>query len=231
MSQYTAVIGKTKQDVVSRFRCGEILESARTVFATKGFAGTTMDEIAAATGLAKGTLYLYFKSKRDVYLKTLEHGRCELLKQVETNIAAATGLRAKIHSFVATRAKYAEENRDFYKIYLTEFSNISHPASSSKEFRESHFKQAKPIERALRDGIDCGEIRQVDVEAMAFTIHDMARSLITRRLLGWSKNDLEEDIEFLCNLIWTGIGTSPAGKPVSSVPVPMVGLPGSHDDH
>jgi len=40
------------------------LGSARKVFAKKGFAGATMDEIAAASGLAKGTLYLYFKSKR-----------------------------------------------------------------------------------------------------------------------------------------------------------------------
>lgn len=198
--------GKTKQEVVSAFRCAGILESARKVFAQKGFADATMDEIAAAAGLAKGTLYLYFESKRDVYLKTLQCGSAELLEQVKTNMQAAEGLRTKIRSFLATRAKYAEENRDFYKIYLTEFSNVTHPASINEEFRDLHRRQVQTLGQALRDGIERGEIRQVDIEATAFTIQDMARSLITRRLLGWSETGVEEDIDFLCDLIWRGIG-------------------------
>jgi AcrR family transcriptional regulator len=200
------VTGKTKQEVVSAFRCAGILESARKVFAQKGFADATMDEIAAAAGLAKGTLYLYFESKRDVYLKTLQCGSAELLEQVKTNMQAAEGLRTKIRSFLATRAKYAEENRDFYKIYLTEFSNVTHPASINEEFRDLHRRQVQTLGQALRDGIERGEIRQVDIEATAFTIQDMARSLITRRLLGWSETGVEEDIDFLCDLIWRGIG-------------------------
>jgi AcrR family transcriptional regulator len=43
-------------------------------FAKKGFGDATMDDIAATSGLAKGTLCLCFKSKRDVYLSTLQHG-------------------------------------------------------------------------------------------------------------------------------------------------------------
>src|SRR5271167_1335125 len=93
---------KTKQEVVSEFRCAGILGSARKVFARKGFAGATMDDIAAATGLAKGTLYLYFKSKRDVYLKTLQHGSAELLEQVKANMQLASGARAKLRALVAT---------------------------------------------------------------------------------------------------------------------------------
>src|ERR1035437_4491569 len=198
--------GKTKQEVVSAFRCAEILGSARKVFARKGFADATMDEIAAATGLAKGTLYLYFKSKRDVYLKTLRHGSAELLEHVKTNMEEAEGLRAKIRALVATRVKYAEEHRDFYKIYLTEFGNVTHPPLINTEFRDLHLKQAQALKQALGEGMERGEIRRVNVETAAFTIQEMARSLPNRRLLGWSKTKVEEDIDFLCDLIWTGIG-------------------------
>lgn len=201
------IAGRTKQDVMSEFRSSEILDAARKVFARKGFDEATMDEIAAAAGLAKGTLYLYFKSKRDVYLKTLQHGRAELLERVKTNMLAVEGLRAKIRSLIATRVKYSEENSDFYKIYLTQFSNIIHPAAISAEFRDLHFKHAQVLEQALREGMERGEIRQVKVDALAFAIQDMTRSLITRRLLGWSKRDIEEDVDFLCDLIWTGIGS------------------------
>jgi AcrR family transcriptional regulator len=187
--------GKTKKKVVSALRCGEILGSARKVFAKKGFAGATMDEIAAASGLAKGTLYLYFKSKRDVYLKTLQCGSADVLEQAKANMQANEGLRDKIRSFVATRVKYAEENRDFYKIYLAEFGNVIRPASIDKA-----------LAQALRDGMERGEMRQVDADGVAFTIQDMSRGLIARRLLGWSEKNMEDDIDCLCDLIWRGIG-------------------------
>ena len=69
-----ALTGKTKHDVVSEFRCGEILAAARKVFAVRGFNEATVDEIAAAAGIAKGTVYLYFSSKKDIYLAALKQG-------------------------------------------------------------------------------------------------------------------------------------------------------------
>jgi AcrR family transcriptional regulator len=165
-----------------------------------------MDEIAAAAGLAKGTLYLYFESKRDVYLKTLQRGSAELLEQVRTSMQAADGTHAKMRALIAARARYAEENRDFYTLYSTQFGNIAHPALLAKEFRSLQLKHAHTLEQALRKGVDRGEIGPVDVKALAFTIQDMVRSLIGRRLLGLSKKSLEDDIEYLCNLIWIGIG-------------------------
>jgi TetR/AcrR family fatty acid metabolism transcriptional regulator len=196
----------TKQEVVSEFRCNEILDAARKIFAKKGFADATMDEIAATCGLAKGTLYLYFKSKRDVYLRTLQHGAIELLDRVTASTEGVTGVGAKLRAIIATRVEYAEENRDFIKIYLTEFINVTHPASINKDFRDVQSKLARGVERVLRDAVERGEIQRLDVELIAFTIQDMIRSLTTRRLMGWSKNNREEDIDTLCSFICNGIG-------------------------
>ena len=198
---------KTKQEVVSEFRCNEILDAARKVFAKKGFADATMDEIAAACGLAKGTLYIYFKSKRDVYLRTLQHGATELLERVTANMLGVTGVRAKLRANIATRLEHAEDNRDFIKIYLTEFVNVTHPAAwSTKDLRDVQLKLAQGVEQVLRDAVAHGEIQPLDVATIAFTIQDMIRSLTTRRVLGSSKKDREEDIDILCNFIWKGIG-------------------------
>jgi len=201
-----ATTRRTKQEIVSEFRCTEILDAARKVFAKKGFADATMDEIAAASGLAKGTLYLYFKSKRDVYLRTLQHGTAELLERVTANMRGVTGVRAKLRANIATRLEYAEDNRDFIKIYLTEFINTTHPASMTKDFRDVQLKLARGLEQVLRDAVEHGEIQQLDVETIAFTIQDMIRSLTTRRVLGASKQDRADDIDILCNFIWKGIG-------------------------
>ena len=46
-----------------------IMQSAMENFSKKGFDRTRMEDIAAAAGLAKGTLYLYFKDKEDLLKK------------------------------------------------------------------------------------------------------------------------------------------------------------------
>jgi len=196
---------KTKQDVVSEFRCAEILDAASKTFASKGFNGATMDEIAQAAGVAKGTLYLYFASKQDIYLKALRHGLSRMLELTRERMQAAEGIRAKIAAFVATRVSYAEDNRDFYRIYA-DSSNAAVPGSINKDFQRLYHGQVETFERVLREAASRGEIRPVPVRMAAFTIYDMTRSLIIRRLLGRSKADIEEDIKFLCEFIWAGIG-------------------------
>ena len=60
----------SKTDIVGDFRRAQILDAARESFARDGLAGTTVDGIARRAGLAKGTVYLYFKSKDEV-LRTI----------------------------------------------------------------------------------------------------------------------------------------------------------------
>ena len=72
------VAGRTRKDVVTEFREAEILQAARQVFARQGFADASMEEIAQVAGLAKGTLYLYYDSKRELYRAALRAGLVEL---------------------------------------------------------------------------------------------------------------------------------------------------------
>jgi hypothetical protein len=76
----------------------------------------------------------------------------------------------------------------------------------TKDFRDVQLKLAQGLEQVLRDAVEHGEIQQLDVETIGFTIQDMIRSLTTRRVLGTSKKDRAEDIDILCNFIWQGIG-------------------------
>ena len=62
---------QTTQQILSAYRRGEILEAARRVFARKGFAKAGIGEIAREAGIAKGTVYLYFRSKDAVYWAAL----------------------------------------------------------------------------------------------------------------------------------------------------------------
>src|SRR5580700_10846976 len=200
--------GKSKHDVVSEFRCGEILAAARTVFAVSGFNNTTMDEIASAAGIAKGTVYLYFSSKKDIYLAALKHGLTELMDRTRTNMHSANGIQARLRAFVRTRLEYAEANRDFIKIYHSEFGNLTNAAVCYSEFQQLYLKQARMLEAVLSSAVANGEIRPIRTDFAAFNIYDMVKGVMTQRMLGWSSGPLEEDIRLLKELIWKGIATS-----------------------
>ena len=200
--------GKSKHEVVSEFRCGEILAAARKVFAVSGFNETTMDEIASAAGIAKGTVYLYFSSKKDIYLAALKQGLTELMDRTSANMNSANGIQARLRAFIRTRIEYAEANRDFIKIYHSEFGNLTKAAIADREFQQLYLQQAKELEKVLQSAMDDGEIRRVRSDFAAFIIYDMVRGVMTQRLLEWSTVPLEEDIQLLNDLIWKGIVAS-----------------------
>ncbi len=204
---------KSKHDVVTEFRCSEILDAARKVFARKGYSGATVDAIAEAAGLAKGTLYLYFPSKREIYLEALKQGASALIDLTNRNLDAAPTPAGKIRAFITTRVLYAEENRDFVSIYHSEFQNIG--SIHLKEFRTLYLRQASALEAVLRDAAEQGHIQCLRTDAAAFTVYEMTRSLISRRLLGWSNVPPEEDIEFLFQMIWRALsdGAAHDGRP------------------
>jgi AcrR family transcriptional regulator len=199
-------LGKTKKEVVSEFRSLEIIEAARTVFAAKGFNNATMDDIAEAAGVAKGTVYLYFPSKREIFLETFRQGTLALQEEVARNMAAEADTEGKIRAFIRTRLDYSERNRGFIRIYYTEFNNmLIHPAPVQQEFQDLYNRQAHALARVIEDGIERKQVRRMDAPAAARFIYDSTRGFIAQRLLGWSASSVEEDANFVFEVIWKGI--------------------------
>lgn len=197
--------GRTKQDVLSEFRCAEILDAARGLFARKGYQAATMDDIAAATGVGKGTLYLYYRSKRDIYLAALEHGLRAVRDLTAAAVDAAPTLEEKIRAFVLTKFRFFDERRDFYRIYHAEFGNVvAHPSCLPSDVKQLYLEQVQQLERAIQVALDEGSIRHVDPAQTAFAIFEITRGLIARRLLA-PRAGGDDEGAFIVDLIWKGI--------------------------
>jgi AcrR family transcriptional regulator len=196
----------TKKDVVSEFRRAGILKAARKVFARHGYDGATMDDVAEACSIAKGTLYLYFKSKRQIYLGVLKED-LQLLREANRQaIEAVSSAEDMIRAFITTRFDFCERHRDFFRIYNSDISAIfisAHPLQ--KDLREFYLDQAELLAGIISNGIRVGELRDVPAQAAAFAIYDMTRASIARRVLGLSSQTGDADADTLIDLIWKGI--------------------------
>lgn len=188
---------RTRRDVVTEFREAEILEAARRVFARRGFAQASMEDIAQAAGVAKGTLYLYYDSKRELYRAALRAGLIQLSAAVEAAIAEAPDLGARLAAYVTTKVAYFDEHRDFFRIYLAEFGQAA-CGSMDPTLRDLALRQVRVLEKAIREGRRGGSDRASSPEGAAHAIADLTRGLILRRVMGWSQSpSAEKEVAFV----------------------------------
>jgi len=193
---------KSKQQVVSEFRRAEIVDAARKVFARHGFALGIMDEIAKEAGMAKGTIYLYFRSKTEIYKAVLDHDMKALTRSTLERIDAAKSLKEKIGAFTLARLENAEAKKEFFRIMDSAQGNLTVTRSQYREFLLEPVKRlAAAIEHAAR----LGEIRSVPAEKVAWMIADLTRGTIQRRLLEQSDTPPAVDSEFLLSFIWPSL--------------------------
>lgn len=199
------VLGKTRKDILSEFRRSELLIAARAIFSKKGFHDATIDDVAEAAEVAKGTVYLYYKSKRDLYLEALRFGIESLNRELQAKASEPGSCRDKLRTLASTKMAFFEENREFFNIYYSELGKLpSHPAGLEL-VKDLYFAQAKIFARLLQEGIRRREFRKMNVEKTAFAIADLTRDVTTQRVLGFSKTSMKYDIDFVVDFIWKGI--------------------------
>src|SRR5690348_6157181 len=116
------VVHPTRKEVLSEFRRAGILRAARKVFARHGYDGATMDDVAEASDIAKGTLYLYFKSKRQIYLGVLKEDLAGLREATRQAIALESTAQGRIRAFITARFEFCGRHRDFFRIYNSDVS-------------------------------------------------------------------------------------------------------------
>jgi AcrR family transcriptional regulator len=195
---------KSRKQVISEFRQAEIVLAARSVFARRSYSSAIMDEIAREAGVAKGTLYLYFKSKQEIYRAVLDQDMKELKRNTLDKMAAAPTLKDKIHAFALTRIQNAEDHKDLFRILDSESGT---PTYTRSQYRGWLREPVQHLAAAIEKASTAGEIRPVNAEKVAWLIADMTRGTIQRRLLNQGNAHPAEDAQFLIEFIWPALAT------------------------
>lgn len=97
-----------------------ILLAAIKLFAEKGFHSTSIQEIADAAGVAKGSTYLYFKSKEDILLSVFNDYYARMLEDIMNTAGEGMTTRERITSQIRMQLEKFSEFRDFIKMQMRE---------------------------------------------------------------------------------------------------------------
>lgn len=179
-----------------------ILKAARHVFARQSYADTVVEDIANEAGIGKGTLYLYFKSKEDIFLAALSEDARRLEDVTRERMEAATAWQEKLRAYVDVRLEYLETHQDFLRIYLAEIrSMMVRGARMSAEFFQCIRESEDHLSNVFTTAMAKGQIREVDPAIAALTLSDLTRGLMERRLLGWSRTNGANESAFALDII------------------------------
>lgn len=208
------IAGKTRREVLTEFRQAEILAAARKVFAQKGFRDATLEEIAAEAGIAKGTLYLYFESKEEIFWAAMRSRLVELQVRVREVMAAEPSAQGKIRAALRARFELARTDEQFMRIYFTEFGQLCmHSGAHARQFRDLHCEAARLLAPVLAEGVRRGELRPVPPLETAMALIDLTRSTVALSFLGLHESafDLEQ---FVFDLFWQGVRAEASARAV-----------------
>jgi AcrR family transcriptional regulator len=152
-------------------RPGELLDAALDLFVEKGFAATRAEEVAARAGVSKGTLFLYFPSKEELFKAVIREnivGRFKEWEQEFQSFEGSTpdlvryGMRMWWERIGATRAS------GITKLIISEARNFPEIASFYQE--EVIRPGTVLMRRILQRGIERGEFRPLDLDYAVFSI-------------------------------------------------------------
>jgi AcrR family transcriptional regulator len=168
-------------------RPGEILDAALACFAEHGFAATRLDDVAHRAGVTKGTLYLYFPNKEELFKAVVAQALVPNLERGEALLSAAAEPQSAAALLTEMIRGWAELARSpasaIPKIVVSEAGNFPDLA---RFYREQVVDRSMALlHRVLQLGIARGEFRALDLDdTVRCAMAPMLLAMLWRHSLG-----------------------------------------------
>ncbi len=175
-----------------------ILAATRKVFAEQGYEQASMRTIAREAGVSVGGLYLYFRSKEEIYLTLTQEWMEELNAMTVKELASMKDPRDAIAAFIRISIDYALKRKEMILLQGKELGFTFGSDLKKKFFRD----RRGLIVTIINKGIDNGVFRDCDAEETAKVIFGVLRGFIVSMLFDEEALFTSEECE---NLVLNGL--------------------------
>jgi len=175
-----------------------ILAAAIKIFSEYGYKGTSMRMIAGRAQISVGGLYLYYKSKEDLYLTLMENRLDDLTGKAREALKGIKDPAEAMRTFLTLRLNYAREHKEIILAL-----GRDHGFGFGIEIKRKFFRQQRRIiEEILKKGIASGIFRETNIQETAKVIFSVVRGFIVSLII---EPDALFSPEECCDLILGGL--------------------------
>lgn len=174
-----------------------ILDAAFALFGSQGFYDTKISEIADLAGIAKGTVYLYFKSKEKLFSAVSERDFNDFLSRLNTGLEKSNSLKEQLQFIAKHHLEYYYERKDHTKLFFMAPNNDPELMGLMKDFLRSYMD-------AVYQVIDQAGVPDPMLHAKAYIgmLDQLKMDILFDRSL--TEEDLNKNILFVSRLFMYG---------------------------
>ena len=184
-----------------------IMRVAASEFARLGFDQANINMIAEQAGIGKGTIYLYFENKHDLFLEMLRFIAQAQLTVIRAALAAEGGIRQRLERLFRAFAHLAEQESDHFHVYMSALYGVNRAFQA--EATKLLWDYLAVIALMLEQSQARGEIHSPNIEASALMVWSLTKSyVLSARVPGQSERLIVQQASQVADLILSGIGTN-----------------------
>ena len=199
---------RSKEEIVQEYRMQSIQEAAMRVIARKGMDAATMQEIAEEAGIAKGTIYLYFRDRDELVEKTFERAITDLHKRIDAALDAHPTFEQKFRASLSATLAFFRENREFFRLYSSMRFPVGTPQQQRRQKRTCQPQYQSHLDRLagdLRQAMARGEVREMDADRLAIFLVEGSNAIVMNRIMSEAPPPEEDDLELIVSAVLDGI--------------------------
>jgi len=194
-----AVNGRGRPKVDQEKRRREILRATVALFSSHGYSDTNIQQVADHIGVAKGTIYLYFKTKEELFLAAVEYSIESLAETIDEAIKRADSPLKKIKAFIAAYITFVENKQVLAAMIVQEGAKFK--SHAEKTYYRIYAENAPHLEKIIRDGVSDGTFRELNpvetTEILSNLMSGTMYSLVLGGSIGKSAIKIENITKFL----------------------------------
>jgi len=180
-----------------------ILDAALKHFAAHGYRRATLEGMAAEVGLGTTALYYYFKSKMDLFKALGEREGAGILAELEAAVEKETNPGRQLRAFCLVRFRLLGEKFEVMQISERVHREIM---DLSQKIQMSVFqREAAILDKIIRQGIQAGVFKKVDVPLLVALIQQTFRYLNAPGGFFSGRKELEKRMDFALDILLHGL--------------------------
>lgn len=180
----------------------KIFEASMKLFAEKGYDATSVEEITATVGVAKGTLYYHFSSKEEIFNFLIGEGVKLLQNSVDIKISKLENYIDKIKAIILIQIKIVNKYQDFITILLTQFYGREARNQMCRKYVHEYIDK---IEKVVEDGMKVGQIKKGNSKVIASEIYALIASTLVYKMKNEEEIDVKKIYKEFENTVVTGL--------------------------
>jgi len=181
-----------------------IISEAASEFASLGFDQANINTIAEQAGIGKGTIYLYFENKRELFLTMLRHIATSQLASIRAALAIDGTVAERLERLFLAFVQLAEADSDSFNVSMSALYGVNRAfkTEATKLLRDYVAVIALMLEQCQARG----EIIATDVEAKALMVLSLTESyVLSAKVLGQTQQEIAVQASQVAQLILTGL--------------------------